>query len=234
MRYKLVCSMPISETYNVDVMEYFKGVEDGFFQLLIADPPYGIGYDGAKKTSGSHGGRKAHAFTGWDNERPPKAFFKEIERVSKNRIIWGANYFTEFLPPSMGWIFWRKDRGDFSSSDGELAFTSFERALRVWDKNPLILSREGGTIHPTQKPVALYKWILQNYARPGDKIFDPMMGSQSSRIAAWDMGFDYVGAEKDFDYFRDGEARFKKHVANKTTLFAPEQMYDFKQTKLEF
>lgn len=131
----------------------------------------------------------------------------------------------------MGWIFWRKDRGEFSSSDGELAFSSFERALRVWDKNPLILSREGGTIHPTQKPVALYKWLLTNYAKPGHKIFDPMMGSQSSRIAAFDMGFDYWGCELDVDYYRDGEARFAAHQA-KPTLFEAKEMYNFEQAKL--
>jgi len=128
--------------------------------------------------------------------------------------------------------------GDNDFADCELAWTSFKSAVRKvefkWNgmlqqdmKNKEIRQ------HPTQKPVFIYKYLLTNYARPGDKILDPMMGSQSSRIAAYDMGFDYWGAEKDVDYFRDGEARFAKHVANKTTLFAPEQMYEFKQTKLE-
>lgn len=221
--------MPISLTFNIDCMDLMWDKPDGFFDLVIADPPYGIKRDGSVKTTSRHGGRKAHDFKGWDSERPNKAFFKEIERVSKNQIIWGANYFTEFLPPSMGWIFWDKGQR-ICNSDGELAYTSFERALRVIEYNRVELLIEG-TIHVTQKPAVLYKWLLTNYAKPGDKILDPMMGSQSSRIAAYDMGFDYWGAEKDSDYFRDGEKRFAAHIA-KPVLFAPDQMYNFEQTKL--
>jgi site-specific DNA-methyltransferase (adenine-specific) len=194
-------------------MELMARYPDKYFDLAIVDPPYGIGYDGAKKTSGSHGGRKAHDFKGWDKAIPPKEYFSELFRVSKNQIIWGANYFTEFLPPSMGWVVWRKDRGEFSSSDAELAFTSFNRALREWTKNPLVLVREGGTIHPTQKPVALYKWLLDKYAKQGDKILDTHLGSMSIAIACHDYGFSLTGCKLDPEYYEKGIQRVKNHVS---------------------
>jgi len=210
---------PTSEVYLGDCMDFMAKFPDKFFQLSIVDPPYGIDCDGAKQTSGSHGGRKAHDFKGWDTKTPDKKYFDELYRVSKNQIIWGANYMVEHLKPSMGWIVWCKDRGKFTSSDAELAYSSFNRALREYTKNPLVLVREGGTIHPTQKPIALYKWLLKNYAKPGDKILDTHMGSQSSRIAAWQMGFDYWGSEIDADYFRDGCKRFDL-ITSQIGLFA--------------
>lgn len=210
-----------SVTYNSDCLSAMREMPDKAFDLAIVDPPYGLGYDGAKQTSGSHGGRKSHNFKGWDSEIPNEEYFTELFRVSENQIIWGANYFTKFLPPSMGWIIWRKDRGSFSSSDAELAYSSFNRALREWTKNPLILVREGGTIHPTQKPVALYKWLLTNYAKQGDTILDTHLGSGSSRIAAYDLGFDFTGYELDSDYFNAQEERFARHIAQ-PNMFAPE------------
>lgn len=185
----------ISEVFNMDCVAYMQTLPDNFFDLAIVDPPYGIGRDGSAKTTSKHGGRKAHTFKGWDNETPNKAYFKQLFRVSKNQIIWGANYFTEYLPSSMGWIFWDKGQR-ICNSDGELAFTSFNVALRAVVYNRVELLIEG-TIHPTQKPVKLYKWLLDKYARAGDKIFDSHMGSQSSRIAAYQMGFDYWGCELD-------------------------------------
>jgi site-specific DNA-methyltransferase (adenine-specific) len=199
-------------------MELMKRTPDKYFDLAIVDPPYGIGYDGAKKTSGSHGGRKAHEFKGWDSKIPEKLYFDELYRISQNQIIWGANYFTEFLPPSMGWIVWRKDRGEFSSSDAELAFSSFNRALREFTKNPLVLVREGGTIHPTQKPVALYKWLLDKYAKPNDKILDTHLGSMSIAIACHDYGFELTGCELDPEYYTKGIERVQNHV-KQLTLF---------------
>ncbi len=117
----LLPAVPSSEVYLEDCVKALKRFNDNHFDLAIVDPPYGIGYDGAKQTSGSHGGRKAHDFKGWDSKIPDKEYFDELYRVSKNQIIWGANYMTEYLKPSMGWIVWRKDRGKFSSSDAELA-----------------------------------------------------------------------------------------------------------------
>lgn len=203
--------MPISEVFNEDNMIGMARYPDKFFDLAIVDPPYGIGRDGSVKTTSRHGGRKAHAFKGWDDKIPSREYFKELFRVTKNQIIWGANYFTEFLPPSMGWIFWDKGQR-ICNSDGELAYSSFDRALRCVVKNRVELLIEG-TIHPTQKPIYLYRWLLTNYAKPGVKILDTHMGSQSSRIAAYQMGFDYYGWEIDKDYFEAGNKRFKEQTA---------------------
>jgi len=181
--YSTCYRLPFLSLFHADCMEIMKQYPDKYFDLAIVDPPYGIGYDGAKQTSGSHGGRKAHEFKGWDSEIPSEEYFKELFRVSKNQIIWGANYFTKYLPSSMGWLVWRKDRGNFSSSDAELAFTSFNVALREYTKNPLVLAREGGTFHPTQKPICLYDWILKKHATEGMKILDTHLGSGSIAIA---------------------------------------------------
>src|SRR5690349_7292508 len=122
------------ELLNIDCMEYMKTVPDKHFDLAIVDPPYGIGRDGSLKTTSKHGGRKAHKFKGLDNEIPDESYFNELFRVSKNQIIWGANYFTAFIPASMGWIFWDKGQR-ICHSDGELAYTSFDQALRVAEYN---------------------------------------------------------------------------------------------------
>lgn len=184
---------------------------DKYFDLAIVDPEYGIGRDGSIKATSKHGGRKAHAFKGWDSKPAPPEYFQELFRVSKNQIIWGANYFTKNIPPSMGWIFWDKGQR-ICNSDGELAYSSFQRALRVVVYNRVELQKEG-TIHPTQKPIKLYSWILKNYAKPGDKIIDTHLGSQSHRIAAYKLGFDFYGWETDEQYFREGSERFYKAIA---------------------
>ncbi len=216
----------ISIAENRDCMAAMAEFPDGFFDLAVVDPPYGIGRDGGE--TGKNW--KRYEEKEWDNSRPNKTYFDELFRVSKSQIIWGGNYFTEFLPPSMGWIFWDKGQ-DLSMSDGELAFSSFDKALRRLILNRCKISENGGNIHPTQKPVLLYKWLLTNYAKPGDKILDTHLGSGSSRIGAWDMGFDFWGYELDADYFEAQEARFKAHTA-KPVLFAPEQMYQVQQAKL--
>lgn len=220
---------PISEAHNMDCMDFMRGCRDKEFDLAVVDPPYGIGRDGAERTTGSHGGRKAHTRKKWDSYAPDAAYFDELRRVSKNQIIWGGNYFPEHLKSSMGWIFWDKGQR-ICNSDGELAYTSFEKALRVVEYNRVELLLEG-TIHPTQKPVALYKWLLTNYAKPGWRILDTHLGSGSSRIAAWDMGFDFYATELDPDYFAAQEKRFAEHRA-KPQLFTPEQQYSFKQAEM--
>ena len=193
----------ISETYNMDCMEYMRQFPDKHFELAVVDPPYGIGEDGGKaRTRGSkakNGNKK-----GWDNERPTGVYFNELLRVSENQIIWGGNYFSDLLPASRCWVYWQKDMGgDFA--DGELAWTSFDRVLKQYRKRSETFDR----IHPTQKPVALYKWLLSNYAKPGDKILDTHLGSGSSRIASYDLGFDFYATELDKDYFDAQEKRFQ-------------------------
>jgi site-specific DNA-methyltransferase (adenine-specific) len=133
-------------------------------------------------------------------------------RVSKNQIIWGGNYMTEYLHASMGWIIWDKGQRDFSLADGEMAWTSFNKAMRIWEF-ARAKTISDNKIHPTQKPVALYKWLLSNYAKQGDKILDTHLGSGSSRIAAYEMGFDFTAFELDAEYFEAQEKRYKAHIA---------------------
>lgn len=181
---------------------------DKFFDLAVVDPPYGIKRDGKRKSTSSHGGHKGFEFKGWDANTPNQTYFNELFRVSKNQIIWGANYYPQYLPPSMGWVFWDKGQ-DLSMSDGELAFTSFNRALRRVKINRVQLLVEGDTIHPTQKPVKLYQWLLENFATEGNLILDTHVGSASSLIACESMGFNYVGFELDSDYYEAAQKRLK-------------------------
>lgn len=241
----------ISETHNMDCMDFMRGLPDGFFDLAVVDPNYGIGEDGKSNHSRgkpfvpkglpnrAKGVALATKYTPkeWDKMPVSKYTLNEILRVSKNQIIWGANHFISRLPyDSPSWVVWDKMNGESDFADCELAWTSFKTAVRKFEFkwNGMLqhdMKNKEVRQHPTQKPVALYKWLLTNYAKPGHKIFDPMMGSQSSRIAAWDMGFDYWGCEMDAEYYRDGEARFQKHIA-KPVLFAPQEMYSFEQIKL--
>ena len=192
---------------------------DNFFDLAIVDPPYGINinkqaqFAGGKRTGANRKWIKGN----WDNERPSKNYFKELFRVSKNQIIWGANYFSEFLPPSMGWVFWDKGQR-ICNSDGELAFTSFNRALRVAELNRIYTKYHGGGFHPTQKPVKLYCWLLENYAQPGQLILDTHVGSASSLIACEQLGFDYVGFEIDQDYYEAAQKRMQKGIQSVITF----------------
>ena len=196
--------------YNEDCMEGMKGYPDNHFELAIVDPPYGINKDGQKESNGKHGGRKHHDQKRWDTKIERPCYFHELFRVSKNQIIWGANYMVEYLPPSMGWIFWDKGQ-DLNQSDGELAFSSFDRALRRKVMNRVELLKEG-TIHPTQKPVKLYEWLLKNYAKPGDKILDTHLGSGSSAIACYNLDYHLTGFEIDADYFTAMKHRIEEHM----------------------
>ncbi len=213
---------------HCDCMELMREFPDKHFELAIVDPPYGIGRDGSQRTTGSHGGRKSHDFKGWDAATPCANYFNELRRVSRDQIIWGANYFTTNLQPSMGWIFWDKGQR-ICNSDGELAFTSFQRALRVVEMNRVELLKEG-TIHPTQKPVALYRWLLANYAKPGDKILDSHLGSGSIAIACRYAGHHLTACELDADYYKAACERIDRET-RQHTLFteAPEP----KQTQIE-
>jgi site-specific DNA-methyltransferase (adenine-specific) len=215
--------MPSSLVYLEDCIEGMKRYAENYFDLAVVDPPYGIGADKAQnnaamqrikaegKTKAGRGW-KLYTDTDWDNEIPTFEYWEQLFRVSKNQIVWGGNYFTEYLPPSMGWIMWDKGQRDFSLADGELAWTSFNKALRIFEmsrgKALAKNNEQGGRFHPTQKPEMLYSWILQNYAKQGDLILDTHLGSGSSRIAAYKGGFDFVGFEIDQEYFNAQEKRF--------------------------
>ena len=214
-----------SEVFNTDCLEYMRTLPDKAFQLAIADPPYGIGEDG--KSNHSRGLlAKPSQWTPkeWDKQAMTAEFFEELRRISSNQVIWGANHFISRMPyDSSCWIVWDKENGTTDFADCELAWTSFKTAVRLfrfmW--NGMLqgdMKHKEERIHPTQKPVALYAWLLKNYAKPGDRIFDPMMGSQSSRIAAYKMGFDYVGCELDKEYFDKGCERFAKECKGEIKL----------------
>lgn len=214
--------MPKIELLNIDCMDFLKAQPDKSFDLAVCDPPYGI--DVAK--SGKVGGRKLAAVRDygakeWDRNAPEIEYFKELRRVSCHQVVWGANHFIDRIAvPSSCWIVWDKDNsGNFA--DCELAFTSFDTAVRkfkyTW--NGMLqgdMKNKEQRIHPTQKPVKLYEWLLTNYAKKGDRILDTHLGSGSSAIAAYNLGFDFVGCELDKDYYEAAEARFNKHIAQQS------------------
>lgn len=192
--------------FNEDCMLGMKDYDDGYFDLAIVDPPYGID--------------KAFTATSWvakygqlesvNDAKPTAEYFKELFRVSKNQIVWGYNHLSDMLPTTKEFIFWYKHQPVISYSDGELAWTSFTKTAKCVDL-PYFggIGRDEMRIHPTQKPVALYEWILKNYAKEGDKILDTHVGSGSSRIACYNLGFDFVGYEIDEVYFKAQEHRFE-------------------------
>ena len=203
---------------NGDCMEYMASLPDNAYELAIVDPPYGIGESGGKlrtKKDRPNSWKSAlkHERKAWDNARPGSDYFVELERISKNRIIWGANFFSDMLPPSSCWVIWDKNIGG-DQADGDLAYCSFNTAIRIFKGHPFIGTNGGkGRIHPTQKPVALYKWLLSRYAKPGDKILDTHGGSGSICIACHDMGFDLDWIELDEDYYNAAMKRFNTHTA---------------------
>jgi len=206
----------ISEAYNRDCMEGMKEFPDKYFELAIVDPPYGIGASdykrGGTKMGNSAAVCKVYLKKDWDSAIPEESYFIELQRISKNQIIWGANNFG--LPPSTCWIVWDKMTAPNGYADCELAWTSFDKAVRQirlqWSGMlQYDMKNKEDRIHPTQKPIALYKWLLKNYAKEGDKILDTHLGSASSRIAAYDMGFDFWGYELDKDYFDASVKRFE-------------------------
>jgi len=190
-----------------------KDIPDKYFELALVDPPYGIERSGQKLSicKNPKHNRKEHIEKGWDNEIPTSEYFAELFRVSKNQIIWGGNYFTEFLFPVRAWIFWYKGQNDLTMSDGEMAWTSFNKATRQIEINRFELLKDV-TFHPTQKPIKLYKWLLKNYANLGDKILDTHSGSGTTAMACIDMGFDYVCIEKDKDYYEASVKRINKEL----------------------
>ena len=194
--------MELKGFYNMDCMEGMKQIPDKYFDLAIVDPPYGIGIS-------KNPVRQAHQKKQWDNNVPPSEYFKELVRVSKEQIIWGGNYFD--LPATQNYIVWDKRQPhDFSLAMCELAWCSIQKPIKMFSYSVL---KEKNKIHPTQKPAALYHWLLNNYAKEGDKILDTHVGSASSLIACHDLKFEYLGFELDEYYYNTATERIKKHIA---------------------
>lgn len=233
--------MSVINLYNGDCMEGMKNTPDEYYDLAICDPPYGIGEDGGKirhgeKSKAKGFSKKSYENKNWDT-KPGEDYFKELFRVSKNQIIWGGNFFIDHLKPTPCFLIWDKkgtDKSDFA--DCEIAWASFASAIRIFKYDwvgfgNLNLPEKRNRFHPTQKPVALYKWVLKNYAKPGDKILDTHLGSASHAIACHDMGFDLDAWELDEDYYKAGKERFEKHC-RQAQLFSPQQVVNFKQEGL--
>lgn len=209
------------ELLHMDCMTYMKSCPDNAFDLAIVDPPYGIGESG--KTNHTRDklakAKNYKSFAGDDLAAPGPEYFTELRRVSKHQIVWGANHFIDRIAKgSPCWVVWDKENGASDFADCELAWTSFKTAVRRFRfrwagmlqgdaKNKEV------RIHPTQKPVKLYQWLLDNYAKPGQRILDTHLGSGSSAIAAHYFGVDFVGTELDADYYAAAKARFERETA---------------------
>jgi site-specific DNA-methyltransferase (adenine-specific) len=207
---------------NKDCMEVMAEYSDNYFEIALLDPPYGI-HDkiskGNRKTQ-SKGSKFSWLYSekNWDKDRPTEKYWNEVLRVSKNQIVCGANYFTNFLPISRGWIFWDKMGENLSVVNNELIYTSFDVSIKTFKRchglDKGFMNKEGKNIHPTQKPIALYEWILFNYAQKEMKILDTHLGSGSSLIAADKFGVaEFVGCEIDKEYYENLIKRYNQFKA---------------------
>lgn len=194
---------------NEDNMALMARYPDKYFDLAIVDPPYGIGIS-------SNPVRQQHKKKLWDNEIPLELYFTELKRVSKNYIVWGGNYFLDYLQNSQGFIIWdKKQPENFTLSMCEFAYSTIQSPAKIFRYSVLT---EQNKIHPTQKPIALYKWILDKYAKQGDKILDTHLGSGSIAIACHDYGFDLTACELDKEYYDKAMERLRNHT-NQQKLF---------------
>ena len=202
-----------------DCMEIMPAYTDGYFDLAIVDPPYGIGVAkkgyslAATKTPSSRTAPKFYGIKDWDDSAPGADYFNELRRISKNQIIWGGNYFLDHLPSTSCFIVWDKENGKWSNADCELAWTSFKTAVRKFSFrwNGMLqgnMKQKEDRIHPTQKPVQLYNWLYHHYAKKDFKVIDTHLGSGSNAIAAHYFGIqEFIGIERDADYYRDASQR---------------------------
>ena len=214
----------MTEAFNIDCMDAMAAMRDNEFDLAIVDPPYGID-DWNGRGSNKKLYNKKHMdlrkIRDSEGRTPKQKYFNELFRVSLNQIIWGGNHFLDYLGKTKQIIVWDKTIRGMHFNDCEIAWASnIKEACRIYTES----ANNNFRIHPTQKPIALYKWLLKNYAKDGDKILDTHLGSGSSRIAAHDMGFDFVGYEIDKDYFEAQEKRFANHIQQQS-LFKPKDMY---------
>jgi site-specific DNA-methyltransferase (adenine-specific) len=205
---------------HVDCMDYMAGLPDKAFDLAIVDPPYGIDFanERERKPTKTRSAQFKFPVKDWDRATPVSSYFLELDRVSKNQVIWGGNYFLDYLGKTNCVIIWDKLNPDgMKFSDGEMAWSSFETSLRIFKSMRTYMLES--QIHPTQKPVLLYEWLLTNYAKPGQRILDTHLGSGSSAIACNNLGFEMVGCELDKDYYRAACARVEQ-ATKQERLFA--------------
>jgi len=212
---KVTDKITITNEDNILLMARYP---DNYFDLAIVDPPYGLGMDKSRNSNkGNKAGFKIYHDTDWDSKSPDKEYFNELIRVSKNQIIWGANHFISKIPyDSSCWIVWDKINGASDNADAELAWCSFKTAVRKYKEH--ISTTFNNRIHPTQKPINLYKWILDKYAKENYKILDTHLGSGSIAIACHDYGFDLTACELDKEYFDKAIQRITNHT-NQQKLF---------------
>lgn len=199
-----------TRSFNMDCMDFMKSVPDKFYDLAVVDPEFGIGISKSPRLVTD----KGKASKKWDDKPISMDYFDELFRISKNQIIWGGNYYP--LPANKHCIIWDKIQPeDLSFGMFDYAWTSFNGSNKIFRRS---VQLEKNKIHPTQKPVKLYEWILKNYAKPGDKLIDTHGGSQSSRIAAYNMDFEMDIIELDKEHFEEGNKRFEQHK-RQLTLF---------------
>ena len=214
----VLAAVASNKVYLEDCTEALKRFGDGYFDIAVVDPPYGIG---ANKMQLGNGKKKIYrGEADWDNAIPTADYWEQLFRVSKNQIVWGGNYMTEYLKPTSAWLFWDKGTGENDFADGELAWTSYNGALRKITKSWVGANAKDGLerIHPTQKPIYLYDWIFNRFAKEGNLILDTHVGSGSSRIAAHKNKLHFVGFEIDKGYYEAQEKRFNA-VISQQSLF---------------
>lgn len=202
--------------YLGDCMELLPTLDN--VDAVITDPPYGIKRDGKPKSTSSHGGHKGYEFLGWDKGRPSKDFFDCIIEKSQLQIVWGGNYFADLLPATSKWLFWDKGQR-IDQADGELAWTSMDGAMRVYLLNRAAIAQDGA-VHPTQKPIKLMAWCIEQAGNP-EIILDPFMGSGTTGVAAIQLGRKFIGIEREPKYFDIACKRIEQAVAQ-PQLFEPE------------
>ncbi len=208
-------SLPINKIICGDCLEIMKDWPDNCVDLVLTDPPYGIDYGGQLKGKGNgkggidRNGWRSWDCPEWDKERPRYDDFLQVLRIGKNQIIWGGNYFADYLPASQGWLVWNKGQRNFSLADGELAWTSFDKALRIFGYSRGEALAQETRMHPTQKPLKLGLWVLEKHSKPGDLICDCYCGSGSFCVAAKMLGRNYIGIDISPEYCKIAEERLK-------------------------
>lgn len=219
--------LPLNQIIHGDCLEIMRKIPDKSVDLILTDPPYGLGYENHNRAGTQRGKSKAvcrdYGFFEWDNFRLTKEYFDEIFRISKDQIIFGGNYYISFLYDSPCWLVWDKNNGNNGYADCEIAWTSFKTAIRKfkWTWHGFIqedMKNKEQRYHPTQKPVALMEWILRNYSKKGDIVLDPFIGSGTTAIAALNTGRFFIGIEKEEKYVEIARKRIAEHMQQQSIV----------------